>query len=302
MEKRLVEVREAGVSTGFEVYSFGAGGGQPSVAFTAGIHGDETTGIYVAQKLIAMLKETPPVKGRVSVIPTVNATAMRCMQRRSPFDSEDLNRIFPGQDGTSISHALAAAVYAATDGFDLIVDLHCCSQYSLPYILSVYSENERIRRLATSITLPVALHSEGTPGQLFTESCRRRSQAALIIELPSGGGDGAVNMKAAKQCLAALRDMLCAYGFIDGEVSGEKPTFYGKIQDIDAPHGGLFEPCVSKGDRVTSGALLGTLDGENVYAQEDCLILSIRSAAYIMPDALSLGAYIKPEDAQMFGR
>lgn len=298
MEAKTVEVKESGVSTCFEAFTFGKKEpSSPSVAFTAGIHGDEVTGVYVAQKLIEMFENTPPQNGCVRIIPVVNAAAMRCMQRRSPFDGEDLNRIFPGKSGGSISHALAAAVYAQTDGFDMIVDLHCCSQYSAPYILSIYSEHERIRRLANSITLPVALHSEGTPGQLFTESCRRRAQAALIIELPSGGGKGEVNTEVAGRCFAALRDMLCAYGFIDGEIRGAHPTFYGKMSDIEAPRAGLWQPCVSKCATVPGGACLGTLDGQPVCANEDCFVLSIRAAAYIMPDELYLGAYIREEDA-----
>ena len=181
---KTVTIEEYGVNTQYDVYTFGSG--EPRITFTAGIHGNEVSGIYVAQRLIGHFIKNPPVKGTVKIIPTVNAAAMRCMQRRSPFDAIDLNRVFPGNESGSISHKLAASIYSETADADILVDLHCCGQHGLPYILSVYSESAKVRNLVSRITMPIAVHSEGLGGQLFTESCRKRAQAACIIEIPSG--------------------------------------------------------------------------------------------------------------------
>ena len=176
---RTVTVSESGVSAAYEVHTFGSGA--PHITFTAGIHGNEVSGIYVAQQLIAFFTKNAPLRGTVKIIPTVNATAMRCMQRRSPFDKEDLNRIFPGNAAGSLSHRLAASIYAETADADILVDLHCCGQHGLPYILSIYSESEKARKLVEKITMPIAVHSEGTPGQLFTESCTRRPVSSSCL-------------------------------------------------------------------------------------------------------------------------
>ena len=76
------------------------------------------------------------------------------MQRRSPFDGEDLNRIFPGRADGTLSHRLAAAVWAETEPADLVVDLHCCGQHGLPYLLSIYPESPAVRDLVRRITMP----------------------------------------------------------------------------------------------------------------------------------------------------
>ena len=196
---KTVTIEEYGVNTQYDVYTFGSG--EPRITFTAGIHGNEVSGIYVAQRLIGHFIKNPPVKGTVKIIPTVNAAAMRCMQRRSPFDAVDLTRVFPGSESGSISHKLAASIYSETADADILVDLHCCGQHGLPYILSVYSESAKVRNLVSRITMPIAVHSEGLGGQLFTESCRKRAQAACIIEIPSGAGDGAVNLTYASTAL-----------------------------------------------------------------------------------------------------
>ena len=246
---KTVTIEEYGVNTQYDIYTFGSG--EPRITFTAGIHGNEVSGIYVALRLIGHFIKNPPVKGTVKIIPTVNAAAMRCMQRRSPFDAVDLNRVFPGNESGSISHKLAASIYSETA--DVLVDLHCCGQHGLPYILSVYSESAKVRNLVSRITMPIAVHSEGLGGQLFTESCRKRAQAACIIEIPSGAGDGAVNLKFADVCFNGLIDMLKSEGVAAGRVEGHAPTFYGKLIDISAPHAGLWQPEKEIGAAIRAG-------------------------------------------------
>lgn len=290
---RTVTVRESGVSAEYEVHTFGSG--SPKIYFTAGIHGNEVTGIYVARRLIEYFTENPPLRGCVTVIPTVNATAMRCMQRRCPFDGEDLNRIFPGNESGSLSHRLAASVYAETEQADILVDLHCCGQHSLPYLLSIYSEAPNVRALVSRITMPVAIHSEGTGGQLFTESTRKRGQAACIIELPSGAGSGAVNLPVGDGCYAALLDMLRTEGVVSGAVEGRSPVFYGSMLDAETPLCGLWRPEIKSGAAVACGQRIGTVEGEPVCAPADGLALIVRPCGYLLPGDGEVLTYLQPE-------
>lgn len=47
---KTITIEEYGVNTQYDVYTFGSG--EPHITFTAGIHGNEVSGIYVAQRLI----------------------------------------------------------------------------------------------------------------------------------------------------------------------------------------------------------------------------------------------------------
>lgn len=55
---RTVTVSESGVCAAYEVYAFGAG--EPHITFTAGVHGNEVSGIYVAQQLIGYFQKIRP--------------------------------------------------------------------------------------------------------------------------------------------------------------------------------------------------------------------------------------------------
>ncbi len=291
---KTIAIQEHGVEMTLERYTFGSG--SPHIFFTGGIHGNEVTGIYVARKLVDYFTHNPPVHGTVSILPQVNPTATRCMQRRNPFDGKDLNRIFPGDPNGTFADRLADAIWKETAEADLLVDLHCCGQHGLPYILSIYSESEKVRELVSQITMPVALHSEGTPGQLFTESTRKRDQAACIIELPSGTCGGAVNVPVGELCYRALLDMLRTRGFVSGKAEGDAPRFYGPLLDVEAQKPGLWIPDVSKGETVCAGQVIGNVDGEAVTAPKDGFVMSVLPCSYLQPGDTWVMTYIQPEE------
>ncbi|MEA5040321.1 MAG: succinylglutamate desuccinylase/aspartoacylase family protein [Clostridiaceae bacterium] len=291
---QLVSVSEGGVSAQLEVHTFGAG--SPRIFLTAGIHGNEVTGVYVARRMIEYLSAHPPLRGSVTVLPTVNATAMRCMQRCSPFDDADLNRIFPGAEDGSLSERLAAAVWKETEPADLLVDLHCCGQHGLPYILSLHHESEPVRRLVRRITMAAAVRSQGSDGQLFVEATRRRSQPACIIELPSGAGEGAVNTDVGDRCFSALLDLLRSEGAVSGTAEGEGPVFFGPLLDVETGRPGLWRPAAVRGGHLTEGQVIGTVDGENITAPSGGMAMSVRPCAYLRPGDEWVMTYVRPEE------
>lgn len=61
------------------------------------------------------------------------------------------------------------------------------------------------------------------------------------------------------------------------------------------PHVGLWLPAAAKGQRICADQLLGTIDDTPVNAGRDGLMLSLKPAAFIVPDDLYVGAYICDE-------
>jgi len=284
---------DAGAESSFNVHKFGDG--EPQIAITAGIHGNEVTGIYVAERLIEFLEENPPITGSINVIPRVNPTATRCLKRCSPFDSEDLNRIFPGSAHKSLSHKIAAALWEETQAAIYLIDLHCCGQHSLPYVLSIYDESEKALELAKLIPLNIAVKSYGTEGQLFTESCHKRDQAALIIELPSGRSSGAINLEAAEKCFDALLSMLMSLGVVSGEPEAAANVYYGYLLDIEADAPGLWRPSISTGDCFENDQIIGSLNGEPILAPAHAMALAVQPCSYVFMDDPCVVTYIEPD-------
>lgn len=252
--------------------------------FTAGIHGDEVTGIYVAEKLIEYFNDNKPIKGSIKIMPKCNPVATRQLTRRSFYDGIDMNRIFPGSTKGSTTLKAAQNIWQESEGMDTIIDIHCCGQYGMTYILAVHDEFPEIKDLCMKLNIPRLVKSEGTPGQFFTESCRKRGQKAIIIELPSGHSPGAINFQAAEECYEALLNFLRFEGIIDGNYVDKSPTIYGKIKEILVGDNGLWLPEVSKGDKVKKGQILGKLNNKEIVANEEGTILMIVPGSYLYTD------------------
>ena len=198
---------------GFEAHTFG--GGAPVVGILAGIHGNERTGMAAVARLLARLRERPPARGTVIVVPIANPTAASAGLRCAPEDDLDLNRCFPGDAAGSLSQRLAAALWAETADADWLVDVHCCRPGGMAHSLCADPDVPALRALADRLGLPETRRSAGTGGQLFIEAWRRRGQPAQIVELPDGSTPGAIDEDAAALGLAALLRLLTALGMLD---------------------------------------------------------------------------------------
>ncbi|WP_430503945.1 succinylglutamate desuccinylase/aspartoacylase family protein [Haloparvum sp. PAK95] len=70
----------------------------PTLWLTGGVHGDEATGVAVAQD--AMREDLPErLAGAVVCVPVVSPAGLRRNARHTYYDDEDPNRYFPGVDG-----------------------------------------------------------------------------------------------------------------------------------------------------------------------------------------------------------
>lgn len=260
----------------FTVY----GEGSPRVFFTGGIHGGEATGIYVAQRVIQFIEEHGLLQGSVKVLPISNPTAFRRLQRTSPYDELDLNRIFPGRDDSAPSLGVANVIWQEAQDANYIVDLHCCGVYGASYTLSIYNEYGFAKDLSAMLSIPRVIESGGTRGQLFANACDA-GIPAVIIELPGGGQGGVIDLDAAEECYQALINLLRQLGMASGTAVKPNPTFYGKLQPVTSTLEGAFLPAVKVGEPITAGQVLGTVNGQPVFSPVNGVTTSVRPASYL---------------------
>jgi predicted deacylase len=260
------------------------GEGSPKVFFSGGIHGGETTGIYVTQRMVDFLETNKLLKGSVKVLPVANVPAFRRLQRTSPYDELDLNRIFPGNKESTPSMAIADVIWEEAKDADYIVDLHCCGLWGSSYTLAMYEEFDHARELAKMLDIPAVIQSGGTRGQLFTEASHS-GIPAVIIELPGGGPAGIIDIEAAKQCFQALLNLLRLLEMLPGEARIPESAFYGKLEPIRATRDGVFLPMVQPGSPINKDDMLGMLGNEQVLAPFDGIAIAVRPACYVFKDA-----------------
>jgi predicted deacylase len=125
----------------------------PALWITAAIHGNEVTGLAVAQDVMTddLASE---ISGTVVCIPNLNPAGLRRNSRTSYYDDEDPNRYFPDPDAESnrppsVQQLADERVYEAfADSADALVDLHTAHVGSIPFLIRdrvLYGESEAQR-------------------------------------------------------------------------------------------------------------------------------------------------------------
>ena len=283
MKKYQLEINDC-INSNIDVTVFGSG--KPEVVVTGGIHGGETTGIYAARELISYLEAHSLLKGSVKVISLCNPTAFRRLERTSPYDNLDLNRIFPGSEQGTISQRVANALWKETQSADYIVDLHCCGVYGSSYTLALWQNHPQAKELAAMLDIAIVVQSGGARGQLFVETCEA-GRPAVIIELPGGGQGGVIDQEAGLKAYNALLNMLRGFKMIEGQYYEPTPTWCNKLIPCRADAEGLFIPKVSGGDIVEKGQVLATLNNNEITAPAKCTITGMRAMGYVF-----IGSYL----------
>jgi len=154
MELGTADAAPGELSTGYlEVTALPTGGAErlpvllaegeadgPELWITGTLHGDEATGLAVAQD--AMREELPTdLAGTVVSIPNLNPAGLRRNERTSYYHDDDPNRYFPDPDADSsrppkVQELVDRRVYEAfEDRADALVNLHTSVVDSTPFTI-----------------------------------------------------------------------------------------------------------------------------------------------------------------------
>jgi len=112
----------------------------PTLWLTGGVHGDEATGVAVAQD--AVRTDLPGrLAGAVVSVPVVNPAGLRRNARESYYGGDDPNRYFPGPEADSerppeVQERIDERLYEAiVDSADALIDLHTAGVGSFPFAI-----------------------------------------------------------------------------------------------------------------------------------------------------------------------
>lgn len=148
----------------------------PTLWITGGIHGDEATGVAVAQD--TMRESLPPeLSGTVVCVPVINPAGLRRNARTSYYSEDDPNRKFPDPESDSsrppeVQERIDERLYQEiVDSADALVDNHTAGVNSYPFVIRdrvLYGER-RSEEEAQDLAEELAALVEATGLPLLTE-------------------------------------------------------------------------------------------------------------------------------------
>ena len=126
----------------------------PTVLLSAGLHGDELTGIEIVRQIIRQ-GISYPACGTIICIPLINVFGFVNQDRDFP-DGRDLNRVFPGSANGSLASRFAYRIMQDIVPYvDYVIDYHAGGRgrFNVPQI-RIEPNNEELATLAHAFSAP----------------------------------------------------------------------------------------------------------------------------------------------------
>lgn len=259
----------------------------PEMWVTGTIHGDEVTGLAVAQDLMNPgLPEK--LSGSVVCLPTLNPAGLRRNRRTSYYHGDDPNRYFPDPDVSeedrvrppNVQELIDERIYEMfEDDADALLDLHTAQVGSIPFVIRdrvLYGDRRTeaeaeslagaVGALASAIGLPVVREYEV---EEYTDQDLQRSTAgaalnnagipALTLELGSHSVvDEALRAAGVVGCYRAMVevDLLQAVPDFAPTAAPYHPPVDYPVRRAVHPHtetAGIVRHRVEPGDELSAG-------------------------------------------------
>ena len=258
---------DAGASIPFTIIRGRTAG--PVLLLVAGTHGAEYVPIIALQRLRAAI-DPGTLRGSVLMIHAANMPSFlgRTIYY-SPADNKNLNRLFPGKPGGTLSERIADAITREfIERATHVVDLHCGdgNESLRPYSYWITTGDPKVVDTAKGMALAFGLDHIVVDGSRPTDPAASvylsntavtRGKPALTTET---GGMAIVDDASVALIQQGVAGLMRHLGMrTDGPPPVATPVWIKQNEVLRASQTGLFSATVKKGDRVTKGATIGTI-------------------------------------------
>lgn len=233
----------------------------PTAFLSAAAHGDELNGIEVIRE-VAHGWDLSDLSGTLVCLPVLNVPGFLAQQRYLPIYDRDLNRSFPGREGSTSSNRMAHQIYTNfIDPCDFGLDFHTSTR-GRTNMLHVRADmaDEAVHRLALAFGSNVIIDSEGPDGTLRGEASRDEIPT-ITIEM---GEAHRFQRHLIDEALAGVESVFAEYGLLSRS-SVRWPGWRTIIDDasektwIRADVGGIVEMSHEPGSLVEEGDEICTI-------------------------------------------
>jgi uncharacterized protein len=228
----------------------------PTLVIFGGIHGDEAMGVEAVRRIVTAI-DLDSLSGTVIAVPVANPLSYETMTRHTVQDGLNLNRIFPGDAGGSITEQLAAKLIGILQEADHFIDFHSSGLYSTVDYAYVHGPGHE---MSEAYGTPLLYHHDSYAGSA-TDWALTNGIEAMVSEL---GGGGQLTDSFLDRAAWGGQNVLRALGMIPGavELPSTPQTVMTTLSTLRPRFGGIllsnFEPD-QLGVILAGGTVLGSV-------------------------------------------
>lgn len=259
----------------------------PTVLLTAGLHGDELTGIEIVRQIIRRGINYPNC-GTIICIPLVNVFGFVNQARDFP-DGRDLNRIFPGSANGSLASRFAYRIMQdVVPVVDYVIDFHAGGRgrFNVPQI-RIEPNNKVLDVLAHAFATHFILYSNNIDGS-FREACDKLGKKYLLFE---AGKALDINNEVIEEGIQGTIRFLDKLNMLNSNFTAKQPEKKMVVIEhstwIRAQYSGMLHNFIHNGAFVKAGTQLGKITDpyglieEAIVAPNDGYIICENQAAIV---------------------
>ncbi len=239
------------------------------LALVAGTHGAEYPPILALYRLRDQI-DPKQLAGTVILVHIANLPSFqRRLEYYNPYDWKNLNRVFPGNPGGTMSQRIA---YVLTEEVimrcDVLIDLHCGDQNEalIPYtywtITGDRDMDEAQKQLALAFGIKTIIidstrTKDASDSKYLGNTAILRGKPALTTEY---GNLGRTDEESVRENLRGSMNVMRHLKMLPGAAEAvEVPLWIDKYEVVNSAHDGLWTPLVKMGSYVVKGQKVGLI-------------------------------------------
>ncbi len=273
-------------------YRFGKG--EKSACIVGPTRGNEVQQLYICSQIIKTLSKLEKIgaiinNNEIMVIPSINHYSINIEKRFWAMDNTDINRMFPGQEGSDTTKRIAAGIFDAVKGYSYgiqFASFHTPGDF-IPHVRMMETGFQNIS-LANLFGLPYVVTRKPQPIDTGTLNYNWQINGSNAFSVYTSATDR-IDEKSAKQAVSSVLRFLtrmgiikynCHSGFIATTLEEET------LMSIRADVSGIYRRFKEPGDEVAFGDILAEV--------VDPIEGEVRSQIIAPSDGIIFFAHAKP--------
>lgn len=242
----------------------GAGDG-PTLWLSAGMHGQELSGVGVIWELVKERIDPAQLHGSIIAVPFMNPFSFTGGTYFTPQDGLNLHSAFPGDPEGSLTERLANLVYEeGIKKADVVIDLHCNPENAMMFVYAFDPDDQGVGKqgyeLAKAFGLTTVDNGPKPPGVTadIQDVAYHLGIPSFLVELTPYYS---ISPEAVAVGVRGVLNVMKTLEMIEGEVEAQDDVLVidGRlgISFGISSRGGLVLPETSLGERVSKGQIVG---------------------------------------------